>query len=109
MPKIKFDKFDLNRSRTHRRVLVLCLVLFAFYPLIDAALDAYSDHLTHPLRMTPDDRVCSSRHNGHSSQKAAAIHQISLPGMESPVCFSFGRRMIPADVKNAYQDRFPLS
>ncbi len=109
MLKVNINTIELARSRIYRRLLVLCLVLFAFYPLIDAALDAYSDHLTHPLRMTPDDRVCSSRHNDHSSQKVAVIHQVSLSGMEGPACFSFGRRVIPADTRKAYQDSFPLS
>ncbi len=109
MLKVNIHNIELARSRIYRRLLVLCLVLFAFYPLFDAALDAYSDHLTHQLRMTPDDRVCSSRHNDYSSQKVAVIHQVSLSGMEGPACFSFGRKMIPKKKKKAYLYSFPLS
>jgi len=109
MQKINIYNIRFARSRICRHLLVVCLVLFAIYPLFDAALDAYSDHLNHPIRMAPDDRVCSSRHNDHSSQKIAVHHQVSLPGMQSPACFSFGKRPIPADALKTTQNRFPLS
>jgi hypothetical protein len=109
MQKINIYNIGLARSRICRHLLVVCLVLFALYPLFDAALDAYSDHLNHPIRMTPDDRMYSARHNDHTNQKVVVFHQVFLPGMEGPVCFSFGRRPIPADALKTAQNRFPLS
>jgi hypothetical protein len=87
---------ELQRGRIFRYLLVLFLVLVAFYPLFDAALDAYSDHLTHPFRMTPEDRVCSARHNHHAPKMVALFQRDSVPSMEDPFFHFFGKRTIPA-------------
>jgi hypothetical protein len=103
MLKIKRNKNELSRSRIYRRLFVLCLALFALYLLFDAAWDAHSDHLTHPLRMTPDDRVCSSRHNDHNPKIIALFQRVPIPAIDGPFFHFIGkiRTILAALIKNS--------
>ena len=98
MQKVNIYNIGLTRSRICRLLFVLCLVLFALYPLFDAALDAYSDHLTHPLRMTPDDRICAARHNDHVPNISALFQRVSVPAIDCPVFHFFRNSAIPVAV-----------
>lgn len=101
---------DPPRSRINRRrrLLLLVLVLFALYPILDAALDAYSDHLTHPLRMTPDDRMCSVRHH-HTPKTTTFFQRVSFPAIDDPFFYFFKNRAIPAVAIKISQSCPPVS
>jgi hypothetical protein len=86
----------LQRGRIFRYLLVLFLVLVAFYPLIDSALDACSDNIVNHLPMIPDARMSSARHNHHAPKMVALFQRDSVPSMEDPVFHFFGKRTIPA-------------
>jgi len=62
MPIAKLHSEFIKRDSL-RRLLMVFVMLFAFYPIFDAAADAFSDHLTHPTQMSPDDNISSARHN----------------------------------------------
>jgi hypothetical protein len=109
MMGIKFDNIDIARNRIYRRLLVLCLILFALYPLFDAALDAYTDHMLHPVRMSPDDRLRSERRNDHSPKIIALFHRVSFPAIEEPVFYFFKTGTMPAVAIKTSQTCPPLS
>lgn len=100
MLKVNINNIELARSRIYRRLVVLCLVLFALYPFFDATLDAYSDHLNHPIRMTPDNRVCSARHH-HTPKIVALFQRVSFPAIDGPVFLFY--RTIPVAIIRASQ------
>jgi hypothetical protein len=105
---VNINNHGLPRGRIYRLLLMLFLVLVTFYPIFDAALDAYSDHLTHPLRMTPDDRVCSARHH-HTPKSIALFQRVSVPSTEDPAFHFFRTRPIPAVAMKSFQSYLPAS
>ena len=109
MLKVIINNIELAQSRIYRRLLVPCLVLFALYTLFYAALDAYSDHLNHPVRMMPDDRMYSEHHKDHTPNIIALFQRVSILVAEGPVWYFHARRTIPANAVNASQCRFPVS
>src|SRR5574341_968137 len=89
---------DSPQSRRYRLLYLLFLSFVVFYPITDAALDAFSDHLTHSPRMLPDERIQSDEQN-HPS-KIAITQQVSFSAIpeitDSPVFLVFITRTIPA-------------
>lgn len=88
---------------------MLFVLLFAFYPILDSALDAYSDHLTHPLRMTPDDRMCSARNNHYAQKMTALFQRVSILQIDEMVFYFSGKRAIPVTAIKTSQSCFPAS
>src|SRR5574341_1507833 len=83
------------QSRIYGHLYLLFLAFVLFYPISDAALDAFSDHLTHPPRMLPDEWMQSDP-NKHSStivlvRQASAISAI----IDEPVFHAFITRTMP--------------
>jgi hypothetical protein len=89
---------DLPRSRTRRLLYLLFLAFVVFYPIADAALDAFSDHLTHSPRMLPDERIQSDQQN--HPIKIAITQQVSVPAIsaiiDGPFFHAFITRVTPA-------------
>jgi len=109
MLNIKFNNVHLARNRIYRRLLVLCLLLFAAYPLFDAALDAHTDHLLHSIRMSPDDRLHAERRNDHTLKIIALFHRVSFPAIEKPVFYFFKTGTLPVVTMKYSQTCSPSS
>lgn len=109
MPKIEFDNFELTRGRMCRRVLVLCLALFAIYPLLDAALDAYSDHALHDFRMSPDERANMSSRKDGPSRIIGFSHRISFSVTEDPIISEFELKAVIVVTIRSTHTSSPLS
>jgi len=75
MLKVTIYNNDLTQSRTRGFFYLLFLALVVLYPITDAVLDAYSDHLTHSPRMLPDERIQSDQQN--HPLKIAIVQQVS--------------------------------
>jgi hypothetical protein len=110
---LKVKKYN-NDLPLCRKLGLLCLLFLAFvvlYPVADAALDAYSDHLTHDPRMLPDDRMQPGQQN-HPS-KIAIIQQVSVSEIsaiiDGPVFHAFITRTLPATAVKISQTCPPLS
>lgn len=92
-------KLNINtgfpRSPMLVRLVVLILIVIAFYPIFDSALDAYSDHLTHPLRMSPDERIHSDDRN-HHTPKIIVFQRSGIPPISEFVFHLSRLRATPA-------------
>jgi hypothetical protein len=111
MLKVKIYNNNLPLSRKFGLLCLLFLTLVVLYPVADAALDAYSDHLTHSPRMLPDDRMQSDQQN-HPA-KVALLQQTSALAIsaiiDGPVFHVFIRRTVPATAVIISQTSPPLS
>ena len=65
--KLRNAGSDDPHSQTFRFFYLLLIALFTIYPIVDAATDAYSDHLTHSTVANDydydDDRIASAVHD----------------------------------------------
>jgi len=112
MLKVKIHNNDLPLNRVYGLLCLLFLTFVVLYPLADAALDAFSDHLTHSPRMLPDDRIQSDQQN-HPS-KIAIVQQVSYSAIsaitpDDPVFHIFITRTMPATAVKIFQACSPLS
>jgi hypothetical protein len=99
------------QSRVYGLLCLLFLAFVALYPLADAALDAFSDHLAHSPRMLPEDRIHQDQQN-HPS-KIVLIQQASALAIsviiDGPVFHVFITRTMPATAVKTSQTCPPLS
>src|SRR5574341_997795 len=111
MLKVKIHNSDLSLNRRYGLLCLLFLAFVVFYPVADAALDAYSDHLKHSPRMLPDDRVQADQQD-HPSKIIALVLQVSVSAIsaiiDGPVFHAFITRTMPATAIKTSQTCPPL-
>jgi hypothetical protein len=92
-----------------RFLLVLVLFLFAIYPIVDSALDAYSDHLTHPEWMSPDHRINAPKHDHRYVQTAGVVQCILAAEIDNTAFLFFRNAAVPSSIMISFQSCSPLS
>lgn len=112
MLKVKIYNSNLSLNRMYGLLCLLFLAFLVFYPVADAALDAFSDHLTHSPRMLPEDRMQSDQQN-HPSKIIAIVQQAFVSAkstiIDGPVFRVFITRTTPAPAVKISQTCPPLS
>jgi hypothetical protein len=101
-------KSCLPESRFFKWLLVLLLILVAFYSIFDAALDAYSDHLTHPVQTIPDDRTYVARHH-QAPKNVVFLHRVPYSALDGQVFYFFRTGTLPAVALTTSQECPPVS
>ena len=101
MLKVKTYKNGLPLNRMYGLLCLLFLAFVVFYPIADAALDAFSDHLTHSPRMLPESRMQSDQQK-HPSKIIAIVQQAAISAIstivDGPAFQAFITRAIPASI-----------